>query len=206
MRTFKIYKDFVDAGCNIHSKSRIELQPGVTVLVGCNGYGKTTLIKQLKQILEKDKTPVISYNNLHDGGSHSRSEAMFLGDYQFAATSMCSSEGENINMNLARFASKIAAFVKSNKQAKELFILLDAVDSGLSVDNIIDLKDLFDIIVESNADKDVYIVIAANEYELVRGSNCFDVYKCQYRQFKTYEAYRNFIIRTRKVKDARKYK
>ena len=50
---------------------------------------------------------------------------------------------------------------------------------------------------------ETYIVIAANEYELARGENCFDVNKGVYLTFKDYEDYRKFIIKSRKRKDAR---
>ena len=55
MRKFKIEKDWNGIGCSLYQKSTIELEPGVTVLVGCNGIGKTTLIQQLKLLLEKEK-------------------------------------------------------------------------------------------------------------------------------------------------------
>ena len=55
--------------------------------------------------------------------------------------------------------------------------MLDAVDSGLSVDNIVDVKEqLFKTILEYNYGNEIYIVISANEYEMARGEQCFDVY------------------------------
>lgn len=47
-RTFKIDKDPCDIGCNIYKRSKITLNTGITILVGCNGIGKTTLIRALK--------------------------------------------------------------------------------------------------------------------------------------------------------------
>ena len=47
-------------------------------------------------------------------------------------------------MNLGRFASRLGDFVRKQPPGSDVFILLDAVDSGYSVDNIVDLKGLFD--------------------------------------------------------------
>lgn len=207
MRTFKIDRDYCDIGCNIYQKDTVTINPGVTVLVGCNGIGKTTLIHQLKNQLEKEEIPVISFDNLHDGGNNARSAAAFYNDWAFVATSMVSSEGENIAMNIGNFAAKIGSFQRKHAGAKEIWIFFDAVDSGLSVDNIVDLKnDLFGIIMELRGNTEVYIIVSANEYELARGEACFDVLRCKYVELKTYEAYRKFILKTREVKDKRKYR
>lgn len=209
MRTFKIEKDWNGIGCNIYQKATITIQPGITILVGCNGIGKTTLMKQLQSQLKKSKTPVIAFDNLHDGGHNARASAMFHGDYVFAGTSMCASEGENIHMNLTNFAKTIAHCAHSNKDANEIWIFMDAVDSGLSVDNIVDLKDFCRAVLEREAipdKREIYIIISANEYEMARGEACFDVLRGKYRKFGSYEAYRNFILKTREHKNKRIYK
>ena len=144
------------------------------------------------------------FDNLHDGGTNARSKAGFFGDMEFLATSLCSSEGENISMNLGNIAKEIGYTLrKKNKDIKEYWILLDAVDSGLSVDGIIELKELFDLIIDVNKDKDIYIIVAANEYELARNEQCFDVHNCEYITFKDYEDYRKFIIKSGKIKQKR---
>lgn len=207
MRKFKINRDYNGIGCNIYQKGTVTINPGVTVLVGCNGIGKTTLIYQLKQQLEKENIPVLSFDNLRDGGHHARSTAMFYQDFAFVGASMQSSEGENITLNIGNFAGKVGAFQRRHSDAEELWVFLDAVDSGLSVDNVVELKDvLFRLILENRGNTEVYIIVSANEYELARGEACFDVLRCKYTKFSSYERYRNFILKTREVKDARVYK
>lgn len=49
----------------------------------------------------------------------------------------------------------------------------------------------------------LYIVIAANEYELARGEACFDVQLGKYTKFDDYEAYRSLILKTSKLKEQR---
>ena len=51
--------------------------------------------------------------------------------------------------------------------------------------------------------KNIYIIIAANEYELARNADCFDVNAGKYIRFNDYEEYRTFIINSRKKKEAR---
>ena len=143
------------------------------------------------------------------------------------ATAMCSSEGENIVMNIGTFAARLGQFVKNGEDPKEKkytqlarsiakingeeiceteipkerWILLDAVDSGLSVDNIVDIKeDLFKTILEHNFGNKIYIVISANEYELARGEQCFDVYNGKYVTFNDYEEYRSLVLQSKEWK------
>ena len=229
-RKFTLERDYYDEGFNLYKKRTITIKSGVTVLVGCNGIGKTTLLHQIRDRLKKDKIPYISFDNLKDGGSHSISEAGFYGNFGFMATAMCSSEGENIIMNMENLATRLGQFVKTGEDPKEKkytqlarsiaqingeeidepeipkerWILLDAVDSGLSVDNIVDIKEqLFKTILEYNYGNEIYIVISANEYEMAREEQCFDVYNGKYVTFKDYEEYRNLVLQSKEWKNQR---
>ena len=227
-RKFKMEPDWYGEDIKMYKKKTITLEEGVTVLVGCNGIGKTTMLHQLKEQLTKKKIPVLSFDNLHEGGSKSLSSAAFNGDWSFAATAMASSEGENIVMNVGQLARILRHFIETGEvekqserlhrafaravwgdkaepvESKERWLLLDAIDSGLSVDNVVDIKEqLFKTILEFNGDKEVYIIVSANEYEMVRGEKCFDVYGGKYVKLKTYEAYRKFILKTRDIKNQR---
>lgn len=205
MRKFQIERDYYGEDVVLYRRKNIEIQPGLTVLVGCNGSGKSTLLHQLKYELRNNDITYIDFDNLTNGGSYARSKAGFVGDISFLATSVCSSEGENIIMNIGKVAASIGSTIRENRDSKELWILLDAIDSGLSVDNVIEIKNLFDLIIEDAGknNTNVYIVISANEYELARGEQCFDVYNGKYITFEDYEAYRKFIIKSRKTKDKR---
>lgn len=204
MKTIELIKDYYEDGVNIFSKKYVTIEPGITVLVGCNGYGKTTLFSFIKEALNKDNIKFIHYNDRQEGGTSKIGSAIFYGDIAFASASFCSSEGERIILNLGQLTQKISSYIRGYKQ-DEHWILLDAVDSGLSIDNVVELKDLFKAIIEDCKDSKVYIVVSANEYEMVNGEKCLDVYNCKYREFKTYNAYRNFILRSRQIKD-RRYK
>lgn len=164
-KTFTIPRDPWGVGKCIYKKSRITIRPGVTVLVGCNGAGKTTLMHLMKQALKDQGIPLIAFDNLHDGGDRARSAAGFFGDVGFLAAALQSSEGENILMNIGKFARDLGAFVRRNQNASEMWVFFDAVDSGFSIDNIDDFKQfLHDMVLEDARGRDVYIVIATNSH------------------------------------------
>lgn len=203
-RKFKIDNDAYGEGIKMYNKATIELVPGITVLIGCNGAGKSTLLKQLYGIVQKENIPCVMFDNLKDGGSNARSKAGFYGDITFLATSMCSSEGENIALNMGNFAKMIGSMFRNNPNDNEYWIFADAVDSGFSIDNVVELKDkLFKLILDIHKDKEVYIVITANAYEMARGEQCFDVINGKYVSIKSYEKYRSVILKSRDKKDAR---
>lgn len=224
-RMFNTWRDPYDKGFSTCRRKQIEINSGVTVLVGCNGAGKTTLLHNIRDELKKEEIPVFFYDNKKDGGSNSISKSMFQGNYSFTATALCSSEGENISLNLGKIASDLGQFVLTGKNidyksrlaealsgdkpkeiiSNERWILFDAMDSGYSIDNVIEMKDFFQLVIDDAKDqnKDLYIVISSNEYELAYGSDCFDVMEGKYICFDTYEDYKNFILRTREKKDKR---
>ena len=229
-RIIKTWRDPYDAGFSTCRKKQIEIQQGLTVLVGCNGSGKTTLLHNIKSELKKEDLPVFYYDNEKDGGNNSISESIFYGNLSFTATALCSSEGENISLNLSKIASKLRKFVETgdngdrfnalaktlalkddneeNNVSNERWILLDAMDSGYSIDNVIEMKDFFDLVIKDAKEFgiELYIMISSNEYELAHESKCFDVMEGKYIQFASYEDYKKFILRTREKKDKRKYR
>ena len=225
----KILRDPYDAGFTPTKSKEIELNTGLTVLVGCNGAGKTTLLRNISEECRKQNIPCLSYDNLHDGGKSSLAEMLYGKDYQEAGYLMSASEGECIKANLGRKSkifkefvakgivkdrfyrfSKALSGISGDKEeeiieSNDRVFLFDAVDSGLSVDSVVEIKSLFDLILDDFKDsgKNIFIVIAANEYELARNSECFDVNEGKYIRFKDYEEYRSFIIKSRKKKDKR---
>ena len=225
----KILRDPYDAGFTPTKAKEIDLNTGLTVLVGCNGAGKTTLLRNISEECRKQNIPCLFYDNLNDGGKSSFAEIMYAEDYQEAAYLMSSSEGECIKANLGRKSKIFKEFVEKGIvndryyrfsralsrisgdkeddiiESNDRVFLFDAVDSGLSVDSVVEIKSLFDLILDDfkDSDKNIYIVIAANEYELARNSECFDVNEGEYIRFKDYEEYRSFIISSRQKKDKR---
>lgn len=225
MIQIKTWRDPYDSGFSPTKPTTINIEEGLTVLVGCNGAGKTTLLHNIKEEMKKQGVPCNLYDNLKDGGGNSISEAMFSGEMDLGISLWTASEGEDIKINFGRSSSKIKRFLKdgfydtrSNRLAKlfnkdednkevgnQRVLLFDAVDSGLSVDSIVEVKEVFNLILEDAKQMglEMYIIISANEYELARHSNCFDVNKGKYIKFKDYEDYRVFIIKSREAKEKR---
>lgn len=206
MRTIEISKNPLCLPHNMYPCDTINLKTGLTVIVGCNGSGKTTLLAMLKQELRANNVPYISFDNLLQGGERAKASAALRDDYSFVIQSTQSSEGENIVLNMGKLAAKAGKFVKENPDLEELWILMDAVDSGLSIDNICDIKQyLFKPILNDPrlAGKAVYIVVSANTFEMVSDAQCLDVQTFEYRKFSSYEEYRAFILESKQKKVAR---
>lgn len=197
----KLDKDPYDLGYNLYSKKSVSFTSGrMTVLVGCNGSGKSTLLQYIKNMCDNKEYSFISYNNLSEGGQNSVSERAFFHDFDTVANLIMSSEGESISINITQLASKIGSKIGEDP-ARPIVITLDAVDSGLSIDNIVELKEFIGFILEQNSGVPVYIIASANEYELARDEYCLDVQTLKEITFSNYDEYRDFIIASRKKKD-----
>lgn len=79
-------------------------------------------------------------------------------------------------------------------------ILLDALDSGASIDRLRWLRHLFDMVLKdlgvldkSKPDREAYIVAAANSYELVSGAACVDPRTGKTMTFGDYAEYADYI-------------
>jgi hypothetical protein len=126
---------------------------------------------------------------------------MFHSNIDFLSISLCSSEGENIYNVMGDVVKEMGRITRQNPKAEELWFLFDALDSGLSIDVIDEMKtDLFDFVIEQNLDKDVYIIVSANGYEFANGERCYDVANCKEVSFKDYDDYRKFILKSKEQK------
>ena len=227
-RIINTWRDPYDEGFSICRFKQVTIKSGLTVLVGCNGIGKTTMLHNIQSELKKENIPYHLFDNLNDGGANSKSMAAFEEDWAFVATSMASSEGENINMNLNSLSSKLKEFMVTGRitdrftrigdacakisgseykvpDSKERWLLLDAIDSGFSIDNVVETKDFFKMVIKDFADHgyELFIVVSANEYELANGVDCFDVTTGKYMRFGNYDEFKKFILKSREKKDKR---
>lgn len=228
-RTFKIERYPYDEDVKVFTKTKVTINEGLTVFVGCNGSGKTTLMEEIMSKLKKDNIPCFSFNNLSQGGTNSVSELIYGDNIHAAAALMSSSEGESISVNLSIKANLLREFIetgvvndRSNRFAEafrklvdkkeekpaipnERWIFFDAVDSGYSIDNILDFKDFLHIIQDhaKRLDLSLYIIVAANAYETAAKEPCLDLMTMKYKEFRTYEGYKNYILKTREAKEKR---
>lgn len=201
----KIDRDYYDVGYDLYKKDFVDLQPGLTVLVGCNGSGKSTLLHQLQEKAQELQIPKLSYNNLRDGQKKAMDYALNISrDLGLLAKLATSSEGEQIYTNFGNFAKKIGSFIsRTGPGKKEIFVLLDAIDSGLSIDQVSEMKDFFAFVCEEEKKngKEIYFVVSSNEYELCNGSRCLILPEMEYVSFSSYQDYKQAILDSREYKD-----
>lgn len=227
-KNIETWRNPYDNGFSITRLKNITIKSGLTVLVGCNGAGKTTLIKNITEQLKKENTPYYVFDNLYSGGKKSISKMVDSNNIEKAALMLSSSEGENIANNICDILEKARCFIKTgdsdvyktNKILKflkninqdeepiilnERWFLFDAIDSGYSIDNIVEFKEILNLMIldSKKMNKDLYIIISANSYEMANNENCFDVMSGKYIRFKDYNEYKKFIIKTRKRKEKR---
>lgn len=182
------------------------IEPGFTVLVGCNGSGKSTILRSIRDAYKRNKDyKVFSWDGLTDK-SPMRQHMLDSSNFGLLASLAFSSEGEEINTNIGILASRIGNFVRKG-EGRDVIILLDGLDSGFSIDNIVETKAFFKELLIPDIEKagnKCYVIVPANEYELARGELCIDARTGKKVSFGSYEEYRDFILDSRKTKDSRR--
>lgn len=206
MKTIQIEKDPYDFGVNLFPKKNVTFEPGVTVLVGCNGSGKTTLLKELASFLRKEHIPYLKYSNMTEGGSSASGYYGFYGMTDMLARDMLSSEGERLFYNFGELAvRKMAKFIRDEDDSgsNERWILLDAIDSGSSIDLIKEMKDLFQLVIDDNKQREIYIIVGANSFEMTRDVNALVLRNFSNKVFKTYGSFEKEIMKSKEKKNRR---
>lgn len=190
MRQFTVHDDF-----NLYKKHTFTFERGVTCLVGKNGSGKSTLLRSIKRQLEKDGIPYYHYDNYNEGGASAKSKYGFHNKFDLLATAMFSSEGQQIMLNYGETLQRIGGFIRKNLREgkKEMYILLDALDSGLDISNIREIRHVFNLMLEEGRDADIYIIVAANTFEMVKDLPCVAVSTSTHYVFKEYGEFADFI-------------
>lgn len=197
------------------SKKHAVFRPGLTSLVGCNGAGKTTLINETAEFLKKRGTPFLKFDNLGEEGGENNARGLLsggLGGYKShedmekgLMLAFASSEGEKIRAAMAEYAGLVAKELERSAGYGEFWFLVDALDSGLSVDMIEDIKEyLFRPLMKAvPEDTDLYIVISSNSYEMSESTECFSLEKMDYIPVRGYEAFKKAVLSSRRCKEKR---
>ena len=191
-------------GKQLYPKSEFTLNPGLTIVIGHNGSGKSTLLKLIKHNCDVKGIPCFNYDNYAEGGSAAHEKYGFKNDFDALSNTLFHSEGEQLFYNFGKIAEDIGSFLRSNVLSDKMFILLDALDSGLDVEGIEQVKDMCKLILKQYHKKEVYILITANSYSFVHKEQCFDVVSYTNQTFDTFESYREFILNQYKRKRSKK--
>ena len=205
MLKYKLDKDPYDERVLFTGKLNREISPGFTVLVGCNGSGKTTVLNYIKDKYKHDDNyKIFSWSNTKDK-STSKNAMLESQHYDILVSLAFSSEGEEIDTNIGILANQIGNFERKNKDMN-LIVLLDGIDSGLSIDLIDEMKDFFKTIVIPDILKEgreCYVIVAANAYELACDEHCIDARTGKEMTFDSYDNYKEYILHSRKLKKVR---
>jgi hypothetical protein len=169
----------------------------LNIVVGCNGYGKTSFLRGLERHLKRKHIECISWSDSHDGRTDGMNQFLWSGNMEGLAAMAFHSEGQAM---LASFGRKciqmIGHKVRNHEDLKELFIIVDQIDSGLDIHMINDIKKTFKAIIIEDMKihgVDAYIVMSANSYTLVKGEYCIDPITRKPIIFNNYEEYANYI-------------
>lgn len=196
-----------DDDIQLYRRKTFTFRPGINSLVGCNGSGKSTLMNYfLIPYLRKHKIEYYKYDDRHQGGSMLMDAMLNVyGDMDGLAQMFLSSEGERIVCGLNRVIGSLPRFFFENKN-KPAFLLLDAIDSGMSVDEIIEVRDTLLFIIGDAKQRykvDLYVVVAANNYEWCNDERIHNINITMGTslRFKSYEDYKKYILKSKETKN-----
>lgn len=152
----------------------IEIETGVTVLIGPNGIGKTYSLQSLQEWLEQNDKDVLNIDIYSEGHSYA-DELLNSGSMRNLAKRVVASEGQRVyDILIDKYAPKLGDFVKTISQRnKEGYILIDGCDSGVSIDLMLSIRYLFNFVLNDckNSNINIYVIITSNSFELVYDYN-----------------------------------
>lgn len=190
----------------LYTHKEFTLYPGLNSLVGCNGSGKSTLIDMyVKPYVKKNNIEYIYWNDRVNGGSHLMQKLLYYSDMSGLCSMVVSSEGERIAYGLLDIFRNIGKGFRACR-GKDFIIMFDAIDSGMSVDEIIETRSvILDIVIPDAESLNVtpYFVIAANNYEWCADPRIhnIEIQTGKIVNINSYEDYRNIIIKSRERKN-----
>ena len=191
---------------------------GITMLIGSNGSGKTTALSQIRSLFSTEDDLVTKWGQIDKNDSIRSLYSSYLYDNVYeekfakerwthsdqmerVAQTFGNSEGQDmydfLYYRIEEIGRAVTKAIQNNK--KGIFILLDGLDSGLSLDIIYKIrKDVLEFIVETEKKRsnlEVYIVCSANSYEFCNNYDCIDVTNQKHITFTNYENYEKYFVK-----------
>ena len=173
------------------------------VLIGKNGYGKTTFLNGLRDFIEKNNYHCVYWSDMEYGRDRGRQFLLMNSNIKALASMAFKSEGETLLSSIGEFfIRKAAAVARKAKESDIVFLLLDQVDSGLDIHQIGEIKYIINAIMQDmkNRGIKVYTVVSANSYELAESEICINPRTGKKVKIKDYNAYKQYISKQYKNK------
>lgn len=197
---------------------KYNINAGITMLIGPNGSGKTTALSQLRSLFSTQNDLVKKWNQIDKNDNIRNLYSSYLYDNVYeekfakerwtysdqmerVAQTFENSEGQDmwdfLYYKIGEIGKVVGKAIKDNK--KGIFILLDGLDSGLSLDVINKIrKDVLEFIIETEkkrSDLEVYIICSANSYEFCNNYDCIDVTNQKHITFTNYTDYEKYFVK-----------
>lgn len=197
---------------------KYNINPGVTMLIGPNGSGKTTALSQIRSLFSTEDDLVKKWNTIEINDSIRNLYSSYLYDNVYEETFTKStwgatdhidrvaqtfenSEGQNmydyLYYKINEIGQAVTKAIKNNK--KGIFLLFDGLDSGLSLDVINTIrKSVLEFIIETEKKRsnlEVYIICSANSYEFCNNYDCIDVTNQKHITFTNYTDYEKYFVK-----------
>lgn len=188
-----------DVFCTSKRKVLTLAKNDITVLVGKNGYGKSSLLQGIEQWAANNKIPHVFWSDKRYGRTEGMDILGFHEDFDWLSRMAFRSEGQTMLTSITRFfISGCSAATRNLKSGQnQIFLLIDQLDSGLDVHQIRYVKRVLrDTIIPDMRDRcklDVYVVMTANSYEMVYGEDCVDPNTRKHMTFNTLDEYAKYI-------------
>lgn len=197
---------------------KYNISPGITMLIGSNGSGKTTALSQIRSLFSTEDDLVKKWNTIEINDSIRNLYSSYLYDNVYEETFTKStwgatdhidrvaqtfenSEGQNmydyLYYKINEIGQAVTKAIKNNK--KGIFLLFDGLDSGLSLDVINTIrKSVLEFIIETEKKRsnlEVYIICSANSYEFCNNYDCIDVTNQKHITFTNYTDYEKYFVK-----------
>ena len=169
-------------------KGSLELEPGILNLIGCNGSGKTDLIHQILFAAEKLEDVVV-FNMADFVDSVAAQEVV--------QDTLYSSSGETAYKYVTEFIIDSLATADLKHRDKNVLLLMDDVDTHLSIDAIRRLVMFMKYVVEEESKKrKLYIVMSGTNPVLAEDVESMDVTAFKKHSNVTFRRYCSLIAST----------
>lgn len=161
----------------------------ITVLLGPNGTGKSTSLALMKDELKRKKIKRIMYTTRQNDMTK---QSYFHPEYLIGNFE---SEGEKMDDSFYLWTNGelLKSVLEDNK---ELYILIDEIDSGLSIDKLYqELKDILFIMHEElKKGRKIKLILTANSYEVIDllQDEEFDIIWVPTKQYIKINSYKSF--------------